>query len=117
MLRFNNKMEHPIISKIKKEIERYEFKSASEEVGTVISVSDGVAEIEGLTKSVMSETVIFEQDEEKTLEDSLGNKKPVTGLVLNLEEEKIKIIKEGEEEIAKLAILAAEKILVDANKK
>jgi len=53
-------MDTLIIEKIQKEIEKFEKTATTEKVGRVIRVGDGVAEIEGLEKAIMSEMVLFD---------------------------------------------------------
>jgi F-type H+/Na+-transporting ATPase subunit alpha len=64
------------ISKILREqIENYQQTMAVEEVGTVISVSDGIARIHGLDKCMAGEMIAFPHD--------------VFGIALNLEEDQV----------------------------
>jgi len=88
-------MNSVIIEKIRKEIEKLDITEEVTSVGRVVSVGDGVAEIEGLTEAMMSEMIIFEK-EGTSLEDSLKNTASVFGLVLNLEEELVKVVILGE---------------------
>lgn len=85
-----------IVEKIKKEIENFSPTQVVEEVGTVVTVGDGVAEIEGLTNALMSEMVLFDEREGKSLEKSLNTKEPLYGLILNLEEESVKVVVLGD---------------------
>lgn len=85
-------MDNSIIEKIKKEIENFASIAVAEEIGVVVKVGDGVAEIEGLDKALMSEMVLFDEVEGKTLEESLNQKSELFGLLLNLEEESVKAI-------------------------
>lgn len=57
---------------IKQEIKSYEHRYASDDVGTVMSVGDGIAIIYGLDKAMLNELLLFPGD--------------VYGMVLNLEE-------------------------------
>lgn len=76
---------------IKEQIRHYEDKIESNDVGTVITVGDGIALIQGLEKAMVSELLLF-----------AGN---VYGMVLNLEEDHVGAvllgsdtgIKEGDE--------------------
>ncbi len=88
-------MEHGIIEKLKKEIEKFEHDPKVEVAGTVISAADGVAEIEGLSGAVMSEMVRFETGARKKLEDALSSE-DIFGVVLNLEEDVVKVIVLGD---------------------
>ena len=49
-----------IISILKEEIKDFDFITSGEEIGTVISVGDGIANIHGLDKVMYGEIVIFE---------------------------------------------------------
>lgn len=90
-------MEHGIIEKLKKEIEKFEHNPKVEVAGTVVSAADGVAEIEGLRGAVMSEMVRFEVGGKKKLADALSAE-DVFGVVLNLEEDVVKVIVLGDAE-------------------
>lgn len=76
---------------IKEQISRYQDKTVSDDVGTVIKVGDGIATVQGLEKAMSSELLLFPGD--------------VYGMVLNLEEDTIGAvlmgsdtgIKEGDE--------------------
>jgi F-type H+-transporting ATPase subunit alpha len=60
---------------LKKEIEGYEGKTGVEDVGTVLSVGDGVARVYGLERCMMSELLDFGND--------------IFGIALNLEEDSV----------------------------
>ncbi len=60
---------------IKAQIEAYDHKVESKDVGTVITVGDGIALVYGLDKAMLGELLIFPDD--------------VYGMVLNLEEEHV----------------------------
>lgn len=85
-------MDNVIIEKLKKEIENLSPQGDIEKIGYVTRVSDGIAEISGLTDAVMSEMVLFNESEGKSLEESLESPDAVYGLVLNLEEEVVKVV-------------------------
>ena len=76
---------------IKKQIENFDQKIESNDVGRVLTVGDGVALVYGLDKAMLGELVVFPHD--------------VYGMVMNLEEELVgcvllgddKIIKEGDD--------------------
>ncbi len=89
-------MSNTIIERIKKEIEHITDDAAAEEVGTVVSVGDGIAEIEGLTHASMMEMVVFDTATGKNLEDSMNTSGKVFGLILNLEEDTVKVVILGE---------------------
>jgi F-type H+/Na+-transporting ATPase subunit alpha len=82
-----------IIDQLKKQIEKFETKTETEKVGTVLEVGDGVARVSGLTDLMASEMVEFTKDNET-----------VVGVALNLEEDQVgamilgdfKKIKEGD---------------------
>ena len=81
-----------IIDRIKKEIEKIDSTVQKEEVGVVISVGDGIVDIEGLNKARMMEVVSFESGEKDSLEDALNKDREIFGLVLNLEEDTVKVV-------------------------
>jgi len=89
-------MSTAIIDKIKKEIENLDTKTQPEEVGVVTSVGDGIAEIDGLSKAQMMEMIVFDDGEGKSLEETLSNDDALYGLVLNLEEDVVKVVVLGE---------------------
>jgi F-type H+-transporting ATPase subunit alpha len=76
---------------IKEQILHYEESMESNDIGTVITVGDGIALIQGLDKAMASELLLFPND--------------VYGMVLNLEEDHVGAvilgndvtIKEGDE--------------------
>lgn len=75
-----------IIEKIEHEIKSWEAHGETTEVGRVRATGDGIAEIDGLQKAVMSEMVLFDPTFDRTLEEALKEASPIYGLVLNLEE-------------------------------
>src|SRR3989344_3734422 len=85
-------MSTTFIEQFKKEIEGFAPATARENTGTVVKVSDGVAEIEGLTNAVMSEMVRFDIAGGKTLGEAITAKSEVFGVVLNLEEDSVRTI-------------------------
>ena len=60
------------VEKIIKEIEQISPKHEGHSVGTVTAVGDGVVAIDGLTKAVMSEIILFEETKGKKLSDSMS---------------------------------------------
>ena len=80
-------MDNSIVQKILKEIEHYAPSHEGGHIGRVTSVGDGVVAIDGLSKAVMSEIIIFEERKGKKLADSLGAQSELHGLILNLEED------------------------------
>lgn len=80
------------IEQFKKEIEGFQPSSRPKDQGVVVRVGDGVAEIEGLAGAKMSEMVRFDVAHGKALKDAIETKSEVYGLVLNLEEESVRVI-------------------------
>jgi F-type H+-transporting ATPase subunit alpha len=68
---------------IKKQIEDFSHKVESDDVGTVITVGDGVALVYGLDKAMLGELVLFPHD--------------VYGMVMNLEEENVGCVLLGDD--------------------
>jgi len=68
---------------LRNRIKGYERKVDTEEVGTVISVGDGIARVYGLDQAVAGELVEFDGG--------------ITGLVLNLEEDNVGVALFGED--------------------
>ncbi|MFT5849840.1 MAG: F-type H+-transporting ATPase subunit alpha [Patiriisocius sp.] len=89
-------MSTAIIDRIKKEIENLDTNAQPEEVGVVTTVGDGIAEIDGLKKAQMMEMIVFDDGEGKSLEETLANEDALYGLVLNLEEDAVKVVVLGE---------------------
>ena len=73
-----------IVSILKEEIRKYEGKLQVSNVGSVISVGDGISRIHGLEQAMSSELVEFD-DKDKTI-----------GMVLNLEEDSVGVVLFGE---------------------
>lgn len=80
------------IEQFKKEIENFTPSERPQNGGIVTRVSDGVAEIEGLEKAVMSEMVRFETTHGKALKDAVESAGDIYGVILNLEEELVRVI-------------------------
>lgn len=89
-------MSTTIIDRIKKEIENLDTKTVAEEVGVVVGVGDGIAEIEGLARAQMMEMVVFETTADSSLGEAMSKEKSLIGLVLNLEEDTVKVVVLGE---------------------
>ena len=68
-----------LIERLKREIENFEMPIEETHVGRVVRVGDGIAEIEGLTGAQMSEVVVFDDVEGKTLEEATRSNDPVIG--------------------------------------
>jgi len=81
-----------IIKRIESEIAGFAPKTGSEEVGVVRATGDGIAEIDGLGKAVMTEMVLFDPTHDRSLEDALKDAEPLYGLVLNLEEDGVRAV-------------------------
>ena len=67
---------------IRQQIENYESKIAVDEVGTVISLGDGIARVYGLDKVMAGELLAFPHD--------------VAGIAMNLEEDQVGVVLLGE---------------------
>jgi F-type H+-transporting ATPase subunit alpha len=79
------------IEQFKKEIENFTPAARATNTGLVMRVGDGVAEIEGLDKAVMSEMVRFVTSSGKSLDKALDTA-DIFGVVLNLEEGSVRAI-------------------------
>ncbi len=84
-------MEH-IVEKLKKQIAGHATKAGLEKVGVVVTAADGIAEVDGLDGVMMSEMVLFETSEGKSLKDSLEESSLLLGMALNLEEDSVKVV-------------------------
>src|SRR5579859_23973 len=67
---------------IRQQIENYETKIAVDEVGTVITLGDGIARVHGLEKVMAGELLTFPHD--------------VSGIAMNLEEDQVGVVLLGE---------------------
>src|SRR5881398_2494356 len=67
---------------IREQIENYESKIAVDEVGTVISLGDGIARVYGLDKVMAGELLAFPHD--------------LSGIAMNLEEDQVGVVLLGE---------------------
>ncbi|HUX81134.1 MAG TPA: F0F1 ATP synthase subunit alpha [Candidatus Paceibacterota bacterium] len=85
-----------IIERIEKEINAWVPEKGTEEVGTVRSTGDGIAEISGLSKVAMSEMVLFDPTFDRPLAEALKDPSPIYGLILNLEEDGVRAVILGE---------------------
>ncbi len=83
-------MDSSIVEKIIKEIEGYTPKAEALHVGRVTAVGDGVVSIDGFSKALMSEVLIFEEGKGEKLSESMEDRSALYGLVLNLEEDGIR---------------------------
>lgn len=89
-------MSTEIIDRIKKEIENLDIAPQPQEVGVVLTVGDGIAEIDGLIEAQMLEMVIFDEGDGKSLEETISSEDALYGLILNLEEDSVKVVILGE---------------------
>lgn len=89
-------MSTEIIERIKKEIAQLDSAVTTTEIGVVTNVGDGIASIDGLRNAQMMEMVVFSADEGVSLESLLSNDDTLYGLVLNLEEDSVKVVILGE---------------------
>lgn len=87
-----------IIKKIEKEITTFTKTKGSEETGTVRTVGDGIAEIDNLENAVLNEMVLFDPTFDRTLEEALKDPSPIYGLILNLEEDGVRVVILGKAE-------------------
>ncbi|MBI2612746.1 F0F1 ATP synthase subunit alpha [Candidatus Kaiserbacteria bacterium] len=83
-------MANTVVDKIIKEIEAHAPSVESEHVGRVTAVGDGVVAIDGLSKAVMSEVLLFEEGKGKKLAEAMKTQAELYGLVLNLEEDGVR---------------------------
>ena len=74
-----------IIEKIEREIAAWKPEEGAE-VGIVRATGDGIAEIDGLEKAVLTEMVLFDATHDRSLAEALKDANLVYGLILNLEE-------------------------------
>ncbi len=88
-------MEHSIVDKIIKEIEKFSPTVHEANAGRIVSVGDGVVAIEGMKQAIANEVIEFEVDAGKPLKNSLDVAR-VYGLVLNLEEDGVRAVVLGE---------------------
>ncbi len=89
-------MSTALIERIKKEIASLDVATNTEEVGSVVAVGDGVAEIEGLRSAQMMEMILFDDTEGRSLKEAIEHADVLYGLVLNLEEETVKAVVLGD---------------------
>jgi F-type H+-transporting ATPase subunit alpha len=80
------------IEQFKKEIAGFTASERPANTGVVLRVGDGVAEVEGLASAGMSEMVRFDIASGTTLKEAIEHEGEVYGLVLNLEEESVRVI-------------------------
>lgn len=80
------------IEQFKKEIANFTPSERPKNTGVVLRVGDGVAEVEGLTNAGMSEMVRFDIASATSLSKAIEHEGEVYGLILNLEEETVRVI-------------------------
>lgn len=85
-------MNTALIERLKAEIEHFAPEGKAETIGRVTAVGDGIAEISGLDNAVMSEMLVFDDSEGKSLKEGMDAKTEVFGLVLNLEEDSVRAV-------------------------
>src|SRR5579871_4857983 len=71
-----------ITALLRQEIDNYQTKIAVDEVGTVMSIGDGIARVYGLEKVMAGELLAFPHD--------------VAGIAMNLEEDQVGVVLMGE---------------------
>ncbi len=81
-----------IIERLKAEIANLDTAPVAQDVGRVVSVGDGVAEIDGLGEAKMMEMILFDDSSNKSLEEAMQSEGALYGLVLNLEEDSVKAV-------------------------
>ena len=81
-----------IIKKIEQEIAALTPTLREEETGVVRATGDGIAEIDGLEGAVMTEMVLFDPTFDRTLEEAIKDSDQIYGLVLNLEEDGVRVV-------------------------
>lgn len=89
-------MSSRIVEKLKQEIANLGAPALEESVGIVTAVGDGIVEIDGLKNAKMMEMVSFDLASEQSLPDSLASDQELFGLVLNLEEDAVKVVVLGD---------------------
>ncbi len=106
-------MSSVIIDKIKQEIVNLDTSGVTTETGMVTAVGDGVAEIDGLQDAEMMEMVAFALSDGKSLEETLNSEDAVFGLILNLEEDSVKVVILGEAQKVKegMKVMRTNKLL------
>jgi F-type H+/Na+-transporting ATPase subunit alpha len=89
-------MQTTIVEKLRAQLESFEMTAHPEGIGTVVSVGDGVAEIDGLPGALMAEMIEFDTTHGKTLESSIATNGRLFGMVLNLEEQALRAVVLGD---------------------
>ncbi len=94
-----------IVEALRKQLESFEPTAHPEGFGRVVAVGDGVAEIEGLPRSLMAEMIEFDLSSGATFVDALSNERRVFGVVLNLEEHTVRAMVLGDTRSVKEGML------------
>lgn len=89
-------MTQALVEKLKRQLESFEPTTVTEGVGTVVSVGDGVAEVEGLKNAVMAEMIEFDLSDGKTVSETLDTDTQLYGMVLNLESDVLRAVVLGD---------------------
>ncbi len=89
-------MSTTIVEKLRKQIESFEVETTADGVGTVVAVGDGVAEIDGLPNALMAEMLEFDISSGASLKETIEDTEKVFGMVLNLEENSLKVVVLGD---------------------
>lgn len=85
-----------IVEKLRKHIESFETTVTPEGVGTVVTVGDGVAEIDGLPHALMAEMLEFDTASDISPSEAIQDTAKVYGMVLNLEEQSVRVVVLGD---------------------
>src|SRR5665213_1963799 len=83
-------MDNSTVEKIIKEIEQFKPSHESAHTGKVVSVVDGVVAIDGRSKVVMSEILIFEETKGKKIQSEIEAQGELYALVLLLTEHEVR---------------------------
>lgn len=79
-----------LIDRLEKELANFKPEGDVAEVGRVVTVGDGIVEIEGMHGAMLAEMVRFETASGASLEEATKDNSPLFGLLLNLEEDTVK---------------------------
>ncbi len=85
-----------IIERLKKEIAALHLEEKEEDAGVVRMVGDGIVEIEGLSGAMMMEMITFDESSNASVAQALTKDSELFGLVLNLEEDSVKVVLLGD---------------------
>lgn len=85
-----------IVEQLRKQLETFDTGVMPEDVGTVIAVGDGVAEIEGLPRTLMAEMLEFDVSSGAPLKEAIRGDGRVFGMALNLEEHAVRAVVLGD---------------------